>query len=239
MPSRSARLEILNRLEKGEITPEEAARLLSVPEDGSPAVPQTPMGVLGQVERGEITADEAAHRLSARADINAKRQKPAPKVEVIPGKPTAAQRNFAQRTWGWWLVLVAAGAVFAVLGGLWMNLDLRDGSLGLGFFCAWLPLSLGVLLLALGWLVRRGPWANVNFKSQRAGGRVRFDFDLPVSIGVAGSALHFVGDRVPSLDREDVDRLLQALENAGKTGEPIEIRTNSDDGEDSVDITIS
>lgn len=234
MPNRSERLVILNRLEKGELSPEEAARLLSVADDGSPALPQTPMGVLGQLERGEITADEAARRLATRAEVKEKRQRAAPKIEVIPGRPTTAQR-----TWGWWLVLVAIGAILAVLGGLWMNLDLRDGSLGLGFFCAWVPLSIGVLLLALGWLARRGPWAHVNFKSHRAGGRAKFDFDLPVPIGVAGSALHFVGDRVPALGREDVDRLLQALEQAGKDGEPIEIKANSRDGEGSVDITIS
>jgi hypothetical protein len=56
---------------------------------------------------------------------------------------------------------------------------------------------------------------------------------------VAGSALHFVGDRVPALGTESVDRLLLALEQAGKDGEPIEIHANGDENEDSVDITIS
>lgn len=234
MLNRSERLDVLNRLEKGEITPQEAADLLSAAEPGSASLPQTPMGVLKQLERGEITPQEAARRLSTRAASKEGQENKAQKIEVIQGKPPTAHR-----VRGWRLVLIGSGALLAVLAGLWMSADLRDGSLGLGFFCAWIPLSLGVLLLLLGWLARRGPWANVNFRSQSAAGRARFDFDLPVPLGVAGSALNFVGDRLPALGREDLARLLQALEQAGKDGEPIEIRANSDDGEGAVDITIS
>jgi hypothetical protein len=234
MPTRSERLEILNRVEKGEISTEEAARLLSVTVISSPTLPQTPMSVLEQLERGEITPEDAARRLSAPAGVKQNQEKKTPKVEVIRVKPTATQRSS-----GWWLILISIGALFAVLGGLLMNTDLRNGGMGLGFFCAWIPLSFGVLLLLLGWLARRSAWANVNFKSHRANGRVKFDFDMPVPIGVAGKALHFVGDRVPVLGSETVERLMQALEQASKDGDPIQIRANSEDGDDSVDITIS
>ncbi|MEX1143379.1 MAG: hypothetical protein WEC16_00940 [Anaerolineales bacterium] len=234
MPNRSERLEILNRLEKGEINPEEAARLLSTVEGGSPPPPQTPMGVLEQLERGQITPEEAARRLSSRVGAKEKSGRNSPNVEVIHKKATKPQRSS-----NWWLIPVGLGTVFALLAGLWMRADLLDGRFGLAFLCAWVPMAIGVGLLLLGWFARRGPWANVNIRSHRAGGRVRFDLDLPVPIGVAGSALHFVGDRVPALGTESVDRLLQALEQAGKDGEPIEIHANSDDEEDSVDITIS
>jgi len=234
MPNRSERLEILNRLDKGDITPEEAAGLLSVTGDGSPSLPQTPMSVLEQLDRGEITPEEASRRLSSGAEANQRRAKKAPKVEFIQNEPPKAQRSQS-----WWLILIAVGALFAVLAGLWMRADLGDGSLGLGFFCAWAPMSIGVLLLLLGWFARHGPWANVNFTSRRVGGRVKADINMQVPIGIAGSVLHFVGDRVPALGREDVDRLVVALEQAGKHGEPIQIRTDSENGEDSVDITIS
>ena len=234
MPNRFERLVILNRLEKGEISPEEAARLLSSVDDASPPSPQTPMGVLEQLERGEITPEEAARRLSNRVKAKETKEGRSSNVEVTNHKAAKPQRSS-----NWWLIPIGLGTLFALLAGFWMRADLLDGSFGLAFFCAWVPMAIGVALLLLGWFARRGPWANVNFRSRRAGGRVRFDFDLPVPIGVAGSALHFVGDRVPALGNESVDQLLQALEQAGKDGEPIEIHANSDDNQDSVDITIS
>lgn len=233
MPSRSERLEILSRVENGELSPEEAARLLSVNEASSPALPQTPMGVLEQLERGEITPEEAALRLATPPEPKEKQEKKASKVEVIQGKPSAEKRAS-----NWSLIPIAIGVLFAVLAVWWMSVDLRDG-LGIGFLCAWFPLATGVGLVLLGWFARRRPWANVNFKSHRANGRVKFDVDMPVPIGVAGKALHFVGDRVPSLGSESIDRLLDALEQAGKDGDPIQIRANIEDGDDSVDITIS
>ena len=234
MLNRSDRLSILNRLEKGEITPEEAARLLTI-EEGPAAEPQTPMGVLEQVERGEINPEEATQRLSALAEKKQPNQeKKAPKVEVIQDKPKSAKRHE-----GWWLIFVAAGALLAVLAGLWMSADLRDGGIGFGFFCAWIPLSFGVLLLLFGWFARQGPWAHVRVKSNKAEGRGKVKVDVPLPIGVAGIALHLVGDRVPGLDQNDVDKLINALEQASRGGEPIHIQANSKDGENSVDISIS
>lgn len=234
MLNRSDRLSILNRLEKGEITPEEAARLLTI-EEGPAAEPQTPMGVLEQVERGEINPEEATQRLSALAEKKQpKQEKKTPKVEIIQDKSKSVKLNK-----GWWLIFVAVGALLAVLAGLWMSADLRDGGIGLGFFCAWIPLFIGVLLLLFGWFARQGPWAHVQVKSNKAEGRVKVNVDVPLPIGVAGKALHLVGDRVPGLDQTDVDKLINALEQASRDGEPIHIQANSKDGENSVDISIS
>jgi hypothetical protein len=198
MPSRSERLEILSRVENGELSPVDAARLLSVSDTSSPTPPQTPMGVLEQLEGGEITPEEAARRLAAPPEPTEKQTTNAQKVEVIQGKPAAEKRASS-----WWLILIGLGALFAVFAAWWMSVDLRDG-LGIGFY-----------------------------------GHVKFDLDMPVPIEVAGKALHFVGDRVPSLGSESVDRLMQALEQASKDGDPIQIHANSEDGDDSVDITIS
>ncbi len=236
MPSPSERLEILDRLEKGEITTEDAARLLS--EDSQAATPasETPMGVLEQLERGEIDPEQAAVRISSQTKSRQEEsEEPVQKVKVIHTKRTFDP----SRTWGWVAIPIALGTIFAVLAGLWMAADVRDGSLGFGFLCAWFPLAIGVLLILLGWFARRGPWADVKVKSHKANGHVKFFMDAPVPVGMAGRALRFVGDRVPGLAQEDVDKLMDALQQAGQRGQPINIQANSDDGEDIIDISIS
>jgi hypothetical protein len=194
------------------------------------------------LERGEIDLDQAAKRLAETASARQrdrthsfpKREPSQAEFEVIPGEP-----EDPASFWRWWMVPVGIGALLAVVAGLWMASDLRDGSLGLGFLCAWFPMIVGIGLLLLGAFNRRGPWANVRVRSQKADGHVDFKMNLPISIDLASKTLRFVGDRVPRLDREDVDNLVDALEEAGNSGTPIHIQANSGDGEDSVDISIS
>ena len=55
MPDSSERMSILERLENGEITPDEAARLLSAEDDtpvNSKDSSESAMDVLGKLERG-------------------------------------------------------------------------------------------------------------------------------------------------------------------------------------------
>ncbi|MEX2162369.1 MAG: hypothetical protein WD751_10715 [Anaerolineales bacterium] len=234
MPSPSERMAILNRLEKGEISPAEAERLLSTDETSTKA--EKPMDVLELLERGEISADEAARRLSTKAateELPREREAQPPKVEVIPNHFSTS------RTWAWWLIPITAGTLITLLAGLWMAADARDGGLGLGFFCAWFPLAIGILLIVFGWLSQRGPWAHLKVDSRRRGGKVNVNVDLPVPLGVATTALRSVGRHIPGMEQEDVDKLLQAIKESGKKGENIHIQANDEDDNEIVDITIS
>ena len=142
MPNPSERMSILDRLEKGEITPEEAARLLSA-QQAEPVkaadTSETAMDVLGKLERGEINADEAAQRLQG----NRSQQKAHTDTDQDANGPETFERvqiheeRFDQeRTWSWWFVPIAFGALLTILAGLWMSADVGDGGFGLGFFCA-------------------------------------------------------------------------------------------------------
>jgi hypothetical protein len=235
MPSSSERLAILDQLEKGELTPEEAARLLSA--DQPDKLVEQPMGVLEQLERGEIDSDEAARRLANQTQQQSKGEEQVPpraKVEVVD-----ADRYSPSRTWGWWVIPITSGALLAVLSGLWMSADARDGSLGFAFLCAWFPMALGILAILFGFYARRGPWASLRVDSRKRTGdrKVNFFMDLPIPIGVAGTVVRTVGRRVPGLDPEDVDKLINAVKDSGNKGEPIHIKADDDD--DAVDITIS
>lgn len=243
MPSPAERMTILDRLEKGEINPEEATRLLAAEENSaaqSKPADDSPMAVLEQLERGEINADEAAKRLGqgaapVREDDGLGQARKQAKVDVVD-----SDRFSPARTWGWWVIPISIGALLTLLAGLWMSADARNG-IGLGFFCAWVPLSIGVLLILFGWLSQRGPWAHLRIDSRKRTkpGRVNYFMDLPVPIGVATTVLRSVGKRVPGLEQEDVDKLLKAMQDIGSKGEPIHIRANEDDDDDAVDITIS
>ncbi len=250
MPSPSERMSILDRLEKGEITPEEAARLLSAQQAESVKAvdsSESAMDVLGKLERGEISADEAALRLQqGRTAEKADRQDGYDTGEPATFQPITSEtfevreeRFEPTRAWGWWFVPIAFGALLTLLAGLWMSADVRDGSFGLGFFCAWLPLAIGVAFIFLGVAARRGPWANLWINRRRRGGDTDVILNVPVPVGMAGTVLRTAGKHIPGLEEQDVDKLLNALAESRRKGEHIQIHTHEDnDDEDIVDITI-
>ena len=244
MPSPSERMSILDRLEKGEIDPEEAARLLSA-QDAEPIqaadTAETAMDILAKLERGEISAEQAALQLQ---DENPKPSEEPP-AEPASEKPVAErfqireERFEPSHTWGWWFVPIAIGALLTLLAGLWMSADVRDGSLGLGFFCAWFPLAIGLLFMALGVAARRGPWANLWINRRRRGGDTDVILNVPVPVGMAGAVLRTAGKHIPGLDEQDAEKLIKALQDSQRKGEHIQIHTHEDnDDEDIVDISI-
>ncbi len=238
MPDSAQRMHILDRLERGEINAEQAADLLAGVEPGARR-PTSPMEVLEQLERGEIDLEQAAEELKTSADqaqrTNA--QAKAGQVEILEG-PNPRKKPV------WWALGIAAGSFLAVLAALWMRSDLQDGSAGLGFICAWVPMLLGVLLITLGGMSRQSPWASVRVRSKKSGKHTRSDInlDVPLPLGLTSQILKRTGRHVEvngvGLDLDDVQGMLDALDEARKSGRPITIQANSDD-DDIVDIQIS
>jgi hypothetical protein len=233
-------MSILDRLEKGEITPDEAAKLLS---EGQSAVledkdsSESAMDVLDKLERGQINAEEAAQRLENKSNSpnepSSFSTKSAPRFEVVE------ERFEPERTWGWWFIPIAAGIFITLLAGLWMSLDVRDGSFGWGFFCAWVPLTIGLLFIVFGVAARRGPWANLWINRRRRQGQTDLVLNMPVPVGMAGTVLRTAGRHIPGLEEADVDHLLNALKESQRKGEHITIQARDDnDDEDVVDITL-
>ena len=243
MPTAKERMEVLDRLERGEITPEQAAQLLSqeTPGEPKPPEPETAMGVLELLERGEIDTEEAARRLSSKA-AEPRRAQPHKRDERARSKPrvevfTAGETTQPKQKREWWLVPMLFGVLFTVLAALWMRADAANG-IGLGFVCAWLPLGIGLMLILLAVISRNGPWARMQVNSRKASGRVNFVMDMPVPVGVATTALKTAGRYVPGIDETDVEKMTEAFAEIQRTGNPIHIRANDEDDDDVVDITI-
>jgi hypothetical protein len=239
--SPSERLIILERLEKGEINADEAAKLLSGDALAALYATRNPMEILDMVDRGDINAEEAAKR------IESLRAAPEPVVQRVPPQERAAsvtvfdpvggkERFSTGRVWGWWAIPLGIGVLLTILSGMWMNNSMADGNPGLAFFCAWLPLTIGILLMVIGWASRQGPWVHVNVKSRSHSDRSRVRVDVPVPIGIVNPFFKLFGDHIPGLDRDILDKIMAALEQGRRDGAPFHVRAQ--DGDDVVDITI-
>ncbi|MGH2582715.1 MAG: hypothetical protein ACRDFQ_07450, partial [Anaerolineales bacterium] len=216
----------------GEISPDEAARLLSQKTSRAQSK-QTAMGILDRVERGEISAAEAAERLEGRG-AQADNYADANKVNTEIVKDIAFSHA---RTWGWWATPILLGIALVVGSGLLMNRDLADGQLGLAFLCAWAPLAFGVLLVVLEWAARKGPWLHFRANSHKPGRHVNLDMRLPVPLGVIRAFVQGFGINIAGFD-EALDKLQESLAESRRRGETVYIRTTSDNGRDAMDIHV-
>lgn len=239
MTSPAERLTILDRLEKGEINPEEAARLLSATgqtqEHETHGETDSPMGVLGRLERGEISADEAARRLEV-AKRPAQRnhtKKGASKVSV---RNIANEANKSSRT-SWWLPPLIVGVVMTTLSAVWLRADASDGILGFWFYFALLPLFAGIALIATGALLRRSHWVRVRVKGQDHGHDVNVNTQLPIPFDLASGLMEKLGLNIRGFDAGTVEQIKAALKKASEDGQPLHIQANGDDG--AVDIYIN
>ena len=172
MPTSKERMRILESLEKGEISPEEAARLLA---EGKELPPEKPLKILERLEQGEISADEAAQRLGA-----GKQERPIDTpVEVWDNESVVIEP--AENAGDAWKFLLGLGVAVVILSGAWMAYLLSRSGMNFWFYCAWLPLALGVALTAFGWFTRNSTWMQLNVRAKKSDDR-RIYFSLPLPV---------------------------------------------------------
>lgn len=185
MPNSRERMEILQKLERGEISPADAEKMLSGLMDIPRPAPPTRMSILEQVEAGTLSADDAADELLKQAggknrsrqhSRSDSRQQDAEADDFVSFTPI--KRNSVMGSF-----LFIAGLSVTLLAALWMGMILQRSGLTFGFFCLWLPFAVGLAALALGWAARNGEWMQLNVRSRKEGNRnVFISLPLPLSI---------------------------------------------------------
>lgn len=244
--NKAQRMRILEQLENGEISPDEAAKLLGqlqadTPAD-SPTADQTPMDVLEAVDRGEISADEAASRLQASAAKASAKSRTRVRYEQHDGGTRASVNPKSEPDFGrfrhWWALPFVAGLIVTAASGMWMQDILTDRGIGFLFLCAWAPFGIGLALLVLGWASRSGTWVQVRVRNPSGGGPKLIAISLPLPLGLAAWSIRTFGPHIDALDQTAVDEILAALNDTARKGQPLYVKVDNDDGGEQVEVFI-
>jgi len=155
MSLRDDRLSILQKLERGDLSKEEAARLLTqLDEEKIPAT-----RALEVVEPEVISEDE-----------------PFRDASTLPEKSHLRSEL--------WLIPFVLGLLLTVSAAMWMAQGWAAAPFGWGFWLSFFPLALGVGLMWLGWETRKARWLHLRMK-QAPGKRPRqIAFSLPLPAGL-------------------------------------------------------
>jgi hypothetical protein len=216
MSSSDSRMHILQMIEDGKISAEEGTRLLNaITGNNDPAATAAPAG--------ETTAETGPTPFTATAEA-------ALAAHTAGGAQSSAQQSDKAtgpddpqiKYWkNWWMVPMAVGLTVTIVGGLLMYWAVQSTGVGFWFVCSWLPLLIGVAIMAFAWASSKSRWVHIRVE-QAAGKRPRrIAISLPVPLKIVAWGLRTFGQNIPALKHTAVDEMLLALEDTATPDAPI------------------
>jgi hypothetical protein len=132
---------------------------------------------------------------------------------------------------GWWLLAFIPGLLLVIAAVDSMSRSFLAAGLGWGFWLAFIPFGLGVVLLWLGWEIRMARWIYIHIQ-QKPGARpheIRLSFPLPT--GLLNWGMRRFGRFDARFHGQDVATLLQEIDQSVAADGPIHIFVDEGDGE--------
>ena len=207
MTSENERLEILEMIQKGTISPDEGMKLIEA---------------IG--ESDEISELEYA---TAKADLEG---------IIEPVGTENYDQDVDQEDLSdiksWWIIPFSIGVTITVLGGALMYWAWAAHGIGFGFIAAWIPFLIGIGLLVLGWNSRTGPWIHIRVKQKPGEKPERIAISFPIPNRFFAWSLRTFSSFIPKMNLSGADEILLALGNYSQGDAPLTIDIDdSDDGE--------
>jgi len=207
--SSEERKKILQMVEDGKISAEEAANLMHTLEEDS----VEELAGLPGVEAGTgFESSEAS----------------APEFEQVK----ARARRFAMvPLWvGVGIAVLSAWGIFAIQQTVGVNF---------WFFCLMFPLMLGVLLITIGSTGQGSKWLYVNVDRRYADDwpkNITFGFPLPM--GLTAWFMRTFGHNIRGMNKAQVDGIVDVLDATNKSDDPFIVNVDDDDDGDRVQVYI-
>lgn len=207
MTAENERLEILEMIQNGTISPEDGMTLIEA---------------IG--ESLEYAEEEYS---IARAELEESYEP----VEADDYTQEVDQEDL-NKFKSWWIIPFWIGVTITVLGGALMYWAWSAHGIGFGFILAWIPFLIGVGLLVLGWNSQAGPWLHIRIQQKPGEKPERIAISFPIPNRFFAWSLRTFGSFVPKMDLSGVDEILLALGNYSQGDAPLTIDVDdSDDGE--------
>ena len=188
--------------------------------------------VLQMVEDGKISAEEAMTLIKALEETPAEAEVEVIETETGGSEERNASLDFEEvkaRAKKFAMIPLWIGVVFTVLGAFWMYILVSNANYGFWFFCAWIPLFLGLLLVALSAGGMNSRWLYVNVDQRQGEWPKHITLGFPFPLGLIGWILRNFGRFIPGMGGSNVDEILMAISTMDDLDEPLIV--NVDEGE--------
>jgi hypothetical protein len=233
MSDKNERLQILEMIDSGTITPAEGARLLNAlsGENSHPTKPSE-QSYLHEAEPSiEQPGPSSAPEDQASNEPQAG-QGNEPEVLDAPIKPSEIDK------WRrWWTIPMWIGVGITVIGGVLMYAAMQAaGSSSFWFACAWLPFLLGVAVIVIAWSSRNARWIHIRVRQSPGERPQTIALSFPIPIRLTAWFLRHFGHYIPNMEHTGLDEIILAL--GDKTSPQTPFYVEVDEGEDGERVEI-
>jgi len=207
--SSEERKKILQMVEEGKISADEAASLMRT------------------LEADEVGADVKVFNAESSSGFEGGGAS-APEFEEVKARAL----RFA-------MIPLWTGVVIAVLSAWGIYAIQQSVGVNFWFFCLLFPLMLGVLLIALGTSGPNSKWLYVNVDRRYAhDGPRNITLGFPLPLGLTTWVLRTFGHNIHGMDGVNVDGIVEVLNATGTSDEPFIVNVNDDESGDHVQVYI-
>ncbi|HWR66136.1 MAG TPA: hypothetical protein VN364_08450 [Bellilinea sp.] len=198
------RLDILQKIETGEVTPEEGLRLLNAVDGNSP-----------------VTPDRMAFDSASVPDVEILQ----PRVASQAAADKANLPEFSKyRTLSW--LMFGAFLILTLVSANWMVQGWLANNFGWGFWLAWIPFGIGVLGMATSLNSR---WLHLRVTDTGNGRQKNIRISMPLPLGLASWVLNAVPGWLPREVREKhIGEALSEINHSVSRDEPFFIAVDED-----------
>ena len=203
--------------------------------------------ILKMVENGKISADEAMNLMKALDESSVKMEiiegAPAsssgPEAESKSKKPKAPEfEEVARRARRLWQIPLWIGVTITVLSAYWMYTLVNASNYGFWFYFAWLPLILGILMIALFASSRKSRWLYVNVEQAEGEWPRNVTLGFPIPLGLASWFLRNFGNNIEGLRQANVDEIIEILSKGISAKEPLIVNVDEAEHGERVQVYI-
>ena len=209
---------------------------------------KTERKILDMVEQGQISADDGLRLMNAMGQRSESRPKEEPiAAEVVYEPDHTSERKSShispeeisrmKRLKRWWLLPFGIGLIVLLLGAVWMSMGYQEAGFGLGFWLAWIPFLLGILIVAASVRTRKSVWFHLKVKQRSGEKPERINFGLPLPLSLAKWLFTAFGDKFTGLEDKNIGDFPTILENLSSE-EPFYLHVNDDEDGEEVEIFI-
>lgn len=205
------RIDILRKVEAGELTPEQALILMQTPEEEQ--AQETQEEQVDYNDENPVPGSEAYYH---------QEHKPEPALE----EDLSRLAQWKQ----WWVYPFWAGIFIMVGSAALMYWGYTSGGYSWGFFLSWIPFFIGVIIMLLAWWSNTARWLHVRVTENKRSKRphhITISFPLPLKL--AGFGVRLASNFSPELKEKHVHEILDSVNESLNANEPFYIHVEEDD----------
>ena len=255
MSYETERMQILEMIESGKITPSEGLQLLEALTSRAtastanraeaaevilpPAPPAAPLPPETSMPSDSFTTASASPAGAGEEEIPQPASPPPPAEEPLQGEVLPGADMYPPdmaRFRRWWQIPFWVGVGITVIGGLLIYAAWEAYEMSFWFACAWFPFMLGVAMMALAWGSHNLPWLHLRIQQKPGERPQRIAISFPIPIRLVSWGLRTFGHKIPEVDKvKGLDEMLTAV---GKTTPDNPLSIEVDEGEDGEKVRI-